>query len=121
VKDAIEQIEASGMDGLIALNVDPLIDELRLSGSPEDISRSFEAAVPELNQALQLAARHQRVVGLLAIGMHVAWEEAEPRPRVIMSHFVDWKFFPRDAEEGARFNAFFEEFRRIHDARMKSL
>ncbi len=121
VKDAVEQIEASGMDGLIAINVDPLIDELKLTGSREDIVRTFEAAVPELGHALALAARHPSVVGVLALGMHVAWEEADPKPRVIMSSFVDWKFFPHDAEEETKINAFFTEFRETHDARMKKL
>jgi hypothetical protein len=121
VKDAIAQIDASGMDGLIAINVDPLIDELQLTGNREDIVRAFESAVPELGQALALAARHPRVVGLLALGMHDAWEDAEPRPRVMMSSFVDWKFLPHDAEEETKINAFFAEFRKTHDARMKNL
>src|SRR6185295_15815854 len=75
VRDAIAQIDASGTDGLIAINVDPLIDELHPSGSHQDITGAFEAAVPELAQALDLRARGQRVNGLLALGMHVAWED----------------------------------------------
>lgn len=121
VKDAIEQIEASGLDGLVAISVDPLIDDLHLTGNRDDITRAFETAVPELAGALAIAARHPRVVGLLALGMHVAWEDADPRPRVVMSSFVDWKFFRRDAAEETRINAFLAEFEQTQKARMGKL
>ncbi len=120
VRNAVDQIEKSGLPGMVALNVDRLIDDLDLAPS-SDITAHFDARVPELARAREYVIDNEAVVGLLTLGMHVAWEESQPRPRVIMSHLCSWPLIPRGSQTPKDINDFHTRFAAVHDARTSRL
>lgn len=117
VKKAVRQIEASKMPGLVAVNVDRLIDTLTLSPS-DDVTAQFDSQVTELARAHELVVDNESVIGMLVIGMHVTWEPVRERPRVTMSHLCHWRMIPRGGTNAQDIDDFFARFQQRQGARM---
>lgn len=122
VKAAIEQIESSGRSGFVAVNVDRLIDDLALQPT-ENLTERFDREVTELPEALKLVQAHNTVGGLIALGMHVAWQsgtDEHPRPRVQMSEFCYWRLIPHEGITGGDVKTYLADFRARQAAHLKA-
>jgi hypothetical protein len=118
---AIKQVEARTRIGMVALNVDHLLGDLALDGDVVDRGALFEAQVPELADAIRVAQSHPSIKALLALGFHFAWEREGETPRLEMSSFYNWQFFPNNDAEFEYVQRFQAEFARVQDARLHRL
>ena len=81
----------------------------------------FIAQVPELAQALSLVEGEAHIMALLVLGFHFAWAQDHERPRIDMSSFCSWQFFPNTDAEEAYVKQFQEEFSRVQGERLGRL
>lgn len=117
-RQASDQIKKSGARGIIALNVDPLLDELPSGTGPSALGPQFDAAVPELEQAISEAACQDHVFGLLALGTQFRWDLSDAPPRLDLGTFVKFRAFIPTGAGQAAFEEFWKDFQRVHAERM---
>ena len=119
-KEAAEQVRIRSGQGIVALNVDSLLDELTLGGDAEAAGAEFNRSVPELNQVHEALFALPHVCGLLVLGTVVQWltPGEEGRPSLHMYGFHRMHFFPNSDDEKSVYDEFLSSFRKVQGERL---
>lgn len=118
-KDAVKQVEGTTETGMVALNVDRLLGNVKLSRDSQARGAQFEAEVPELAAALTFVESRPRIKALLVLGFSYKWIEEGGTPRLDMTAFYKWQFFPNDDAEHAYVESFQADFVRLLGQRLQ--
>jgi len=106
VSDGAKQLQANGVDGLVVVNVEPLLKGLPSEGTADDLGRRFDERVAPLHRLLPKLAGKARVIGVLGAGTVVDWVFSGPRPRLSFGWFLQLRWFFDDPGEQTRIEAF---------------
>jgi hypothetical protein len=116
--DGADQIEAHTGTGVVAINVDHLLDELPQSQDSSSLGKYFDDCVPEYELALERLRNRDAVKALAAIGTQVAWNAGPDRPRLHIVSFCKWRFITDAAEEAQQANEHWAAFTQKQADRM---
>lgn len=117
VKSAVGQIQASGLRGFIALNLDSRFGDLDPEQAHSRLFAEFDRRFDQLNQHARYFAHEERVVGVMSFGYAASWsraEDPETIPQLYRSEPFRWFAFGDTPNERAQF----EEFVRGWQGRM---
>jgi hypothetical protein len=117
-REAADQIAATGVPGVVALNVDVLLNRSPGGPGPESTLAERLEVVGEVER---LMAERQEVMATMTFGRDCIWDFTGPRPAVELSHTIRFTVHPRAAgdEEAAR--SFFDRLNARIDERMENL
>jgi len=118
VSDGAKQLQANGVDGLVVVNVEPLLANLPSEGPAVELGRRFDEQVAPLHGLLPRLAQKARVVGVLGAGTVPEWVFGGPRPRLSVGWFIQFRWFFDKPDEQARIEAFAEGMRGRMDERL---
>jgi hypothetical protein len=112
IRDAADQIENRTPRGMVALNVDGLLDEATREGDDwTEIARQVDQ-LPELRDGLAELSKRPRIRGLLALGTGVRWlNGSDGRPRLEKLDFFKWHFLGHSDSEKQASEQFDSTFR----------
>ncbi len=111
LEKAVEQIEKWTPRGMIALNVDGLLDEVAAEGVPWEQIASTVDQLPEVLEGLANLSTRPRVRGLLAVGTATHWSiGATSKPQLERLTFVKWNLLGHSEAEKQASEVFDREF-----------
>lgn len=120
VSDGAKQLQTNGVDGLVVVNVEPLLKGLPPEGAADDLGKRFDERVAPLHKLLPKLAGKARVIGVLGAGTVVDWVFGGPRPRLSFGWFLQFRWFFDEPGEQARIEAFAMGMQERLDERLKA-
>ncbi len=117
VNEAAGQIEARVPAGMVAINVDGLLDEIGGEGTPWNEVAARLDQLPELVNAIEALRQRPRIIGLLALGTHVWWRDRSERPSLEMATYLKWNLLGHSESEERESKEFLERFEGVFATR----
>src|SRR5690606_30038708 len=109
-KEAVHQIRRAGGRGIVAVNVDLLIQDHGLAGSTAERGAAFDRRLAKLHQLDEELMHAPEVLGRIALGHVAVWHLDQDPPRLEMGAFRQFRFFPGNDAEEAAINEIFARF-----------
>jgi len=111
IDKAADQIERRASRGMVAINVDGLLDEAAADGAAWEKTAGIVDQLPEIRDGIRTLLKRPRVRGLLALGTPLRWRTADGRPQLESSTFMKWNFLGLSDSEEKASGAFEQAFR----------
>ncbi len=100
VSDGARQLAKNGVDGLIAVNVEPFLDGVTTEGGGEAAGRRFNERVATLHSLYARYQHRPRVLGIIGAGTVPEWEKLDDgRYRFGIAWFMQFRWFTGDPIE----------------------
>jgi len=112
VSDGARQLAKNGVDGLIAVNVEPFLDGVTTEGGGEAAGRRFNERVAPLQNLYARYQHRPRVLGIIGAGTVPEWEKLDDgRYRFGIAWFMQFRWFTGDPIEQERTEVFVNAMR----------
>jgi hypothetical protein len=121
VSRASRQILAHGSEGIIALNVDHLLDELPSAKGEAERGRHFDASFPEFARVMTSLATRPHVRGLLVVGHQARWVTDADPPTVDVGAFTKFHLITNESAEQAIGDQFLASLKQEQTVRLGHL
>jgi hypothetical protein len=117
-KDAVNQIKASGLPGIVALNVDVL---LRKTGTGDLGTEQLAERLAALTEVDQMLSKYEEVFTSLIIARDAVWQFGGRKPSWGMAIWHRFHLYPRTAEQCEPGEKFWRAVMKRINARIKTL
>ncbi|MGE3492016.1 MAG: hypothetical protein AB7N29_18570 [Vicinamibacterales bacterium] len=117
-REAADQIAASGVRGIVAVNVDVL---LGLSETEPDPTRTLDERLEVVREIEAAMAARDEVIATLTFAKTAIWDFSGSRPVVELSHSNRYTVHPRDGHTETQGREFFDRLFTRVDQRMEDL
>jgi hypothetical protein len=117
-REAADQITRAGLTGVVALNVDVLLNLLPGGPGPD---ATLDERLEVVREVERLMAEREEVMATMTFGRDCIWDFTGARPRVELSHSVRFTVHPRAAGDKEAAQSFFDRLMARIDERMDTL
>lgn len=117
-REAADQIRKRTGTGVVAVNVDHLLEAGDAPTDAKGLGEMFDRSVPEYDECMVIAQQDPAVKAFAAVGTRMAWDRSGKHPRLHIGLLFKWRYIPDDDADEQRHQEFWRQFHTIQRDRL---